>query len=70
MPTIHAETFSGSSSSRSRSFLHATGHIETGSELEVLEEVTATYVDSGYDLSTALVEIVASPAFRVVGEPL
>lgn len=51
-------------------YRHATGHIETPSELEVLDEVTAAYVDSGYDLSTALVEIVASPAFRVVGEPL
>ena len=47
-------------------YRHATGHIETGSELDILEGVTAAYVDSGYDLSTALVDIVASPAFRVV----
>ncbi len=51
-------------------YRHATGHIETPSELEVLESITAAYVDSGHDMRQALVEIVASPAFRVVGEPL
>lgn len=51
-------------------YRHATGHIESESELDALSEVTATYVDSGYDLPTALVELVASPAFRVVGDPL
>ncbi len=51
-------------------YRHATGHIETESELEALEAVTATYVDSGHDMTQALVEIVTSPAFRVVGDPL
>lgn len=51
-------------------YRHATGHIESPSELDVLSEVTAAYLGSGYDLPTALVEIVTSPAFRVVGQPL
>lgn len=51
-------------------YRHATGHIENDSELEALESVTAAYLEAGYDLPTALVEIVTSPAFRVVGDPL
>jgi len=51
-------------------YRHATGHIESDSELDALQDVTAAYIDSGYDLQTALVEIVGSPAFRLVGEPL
>lgn len=51
-------------------YRHATGHIETDSELDALQSVTEAYVEGGYDLRTALVEIVASPAFRVVGNPL
>jgi len=51
-------------------YRHATGHIESESELEALQAVTTAYIDSDFDLPSALVEIVASPAFRVVGEPL
>ncbi len=51
-------------------YRHGTGHIENDSERDALETVTTAYIDSGYDLHTALVEIVGSPAFRVVGEPL
>ena len=51
-------------------YRHATGHIESESELDALQNVTTAYIDSGYDLQTALVEIVGSPAFRLVGEPL
>lgn len=51
-------------------YRHATGHIESDSELDALQTVTTAYIDSGYDLPTALVEIVGSPAFRLVGEPL
>ncbi|MGH1347049.1 MAG: DUF1592 domain-containing protein [Nannocystales bacterium] len=51
-------------------YRHATGHIESDSELDALRDVTTAYIDSGYDLPTALVEIVGSPAFRLVGEPL
>lgn len=51
-------------------YRHGTGHIENDSERDALENVTTAYIDSGYDLQTALVEIVSSPAFRVVGEPL
>ena len=50
-------------------YRHATGHLETDSELEILEDVSDTYADSGYRLQAALVEIVSSPAFRVVGVP-
>ena len=51
-------------------YRHGTGHIENDSERDALENVTTAYINSGYDLQTALVEIVSSPAFRVVGEPL
>lgn len=51
-------------------YRHATGHIETQSELDELEAVAEAFEDDGRNLKRALVEIVANPAFRVVGEPL
>jgi hypothetical protein len=51
-------------------YRHATGHLETQSETEQLVGVSEAFADGGYRLRDALVEIVSSPTFRVVGEPL
>ena len=51
-------------------YRHATGHLETPSETDELAAVNEAFTDSGYRLRDALVEIVSSPTFRVVGEPL
>lgn len=51
-------------------YRHATGHLETDSEVDELERVGVAFADGGYRIRDALVEIVSSPTFRVVGEPL
>lgn len=50
-------------------FRHATGHIELPTEMVEIDELTATFADGDYRMRAFLVELVASPAFRVVGEP-
>jgi len=50
-------------------YRHATGHIETDGEEVALVALEEAFVDSGYRMQALLVEIVASPAFRVVAEP-
>lgn len=47
----------------------ATGHIETEGEEVALVALEDAFVDSGHRMQALLVEIVASPAFRVVAEP-
>jgi len=49
-------------------FRHATGHIEIAGESVELEELDVAFADSGYRLQEVLVELVASPAFRLVGD--
>ena len=51
-------------------YRHAAGHLETDSEVDELERVGQAFADGGYRISDALVELVSSPTFRVVGEPL
>ncbi len=51
-------------------FRHATGHVEVPSEGVELTKLDTAFVDSGYRLQELLVELVASPAFRLVGDPL
>ncbi len=50
-------------------FRHSTGHIETFGEKVELEEIDAAFADSGYRMQEALVTMVTSPAFRLVGDP-
>lgn len=50
-------------------FRHGTGHIEVPGELGELGELDAAFEDGGYRMKALLVELVASPAFRMVGEP-
>jgi hypothetical protein len=50
-------------------FRHATGHIETAGERVAIEALEEAFVESGYRMQALLVEIVASPAFRLVAEP-
>lgn len=51
-------------------YRHATGHLETPSETDELEAINEAFGENGYRLREALVELVSSPTFRVVGEPL
>ncbi|MCA9707804.1 MAG: DUF1592 domain-containing protein [Myxococcales bacterium] len=50
-------------------YRHATGHIETEGEEVAIEAIEEAFVESGHRMQDLLVEIVASPAFRVVAEP-
>jgi hypothetical protein len=48
-------------------FRHATGHIEVQGETSELELVDDAWETAGFRLQDALIELVASPAFRMVG---
>lgn len=50
-------------------FRHSTGHIEVEGEEDELQALEATFADEGYRMQALLVELVASPLLRVVGEP-
>jgi hypothetical protein len=50
-------------------FRHATGHIEGPGEAVEIEEIEVAFADAGYQMQNLLVELVASPAFRLVGNP-
>ncbi|MBP7285466.1 MAG: DUF1592 domain-containing protein [Nannocystaceae bacterium] len=49
-------------------FRHATGHIEVPGEASELDELVVAFEDGGYNLKSLMVEMVASPAFRMVGD--
>lgn len=49
-------------------YRHATGHVEDDGELARLDDVDAAFVAGQYRFKAALVELVASKAFRFVGE--
>jgi hypothetical protein len=48
-------------------YRHASGHVETKGEREAMTDLEDAFVESGYRLTEALVEIVASDAFRHAG---
>ena len=50
-------------------FRGATGHVETSGEKVEIKELEAAFTGSGFRLQDLLVELVASPAFRIVGRP-
>lgn len=50
-------------------FRHASGHIELASEAPELDKLDAAFADAGYRMKDLYVELVTSPAFRMVGEP-
>lgn len=50
-------------------YRHATGHVEVAGEEGALLAIEEAFAESGYRMQDLLVEIVASPAFRVVAEP-
>lgn len=45
------------------------GHFETKGEAAAIEDLDHRFEDRGYSVKELLVELVASPAFRLVGEP-
>ncbi|MFV8750247.1 DUF1592 domain-containing protein [Nannocystaceae bacterium ST9] len=49
-------------------YRHATGHVELSGELERLVGVDESFIAAQYRFKSALVELVASKAFRFVGE--
>ena len=50
-------------------FRHATGHVETSGDKELIYALGDAFEASGYRLKELLVEIAASDAFRYVGAP-
>ena len=50
-------------------YRHATGHIETPGEASSINTLQDSFIESGYRMQDLMVEIVASPAFRLVAEP-
>lgn len=50
-------------------YRHATGHVETEGEEVAMVDLEGVFIESGYRMQALLVEIVASPAFRLVAEP-
>ncbi len=50
-------------------FRHGVGHIETSGELPTLFALEETFAERGYHLQDLLIELVANPAFRMVGTP-
>ena len=49
-------------------YRHATGHVELPGELDRMIEVDESFIAAQYRFKSALVELVASKAFRYVGE--
>ena len=50
-------------------YRHATGHVETEGEQVAMDALEEAFEESGHRMQDLMVEIVASPAFRVVAEP-
>ena len=50
-------------------FRHATGHIELPSEMVEIDQLVAAFADGDHRMRAFLVELVASPAFRLVADP-
>ncbi|MEM7154157.1 MAG: DUF1592 domain-containing protein [Myxococcota bacterium] len=50
-------------------YRHATGHIETPGEASSINILQDSFIESGYRMQDLMVEIAASPAFRLVAEP-
>lgn len=50
-------------------YRHASGHIETDGERVAIAELEAAFIDSGYRVQDLIVELVASPSFRIVAQP-
>jgi hypothetical protein len=45
------------------------GHLEKSGEAPAIDQIEESYATSGYSLQTLIVDIAASPAFSLVGEP-
>jgi hypothetical protein len=50
-------------------FRNSMGHLETKGELPAVRDLEEVFETSGYRVQNILVELVASPAFQLVGEP-
>ncbi len=50
-------------------FRQSMGHMETKGEAAALEAIDEAFARGGFRIQGLLVEIAASPAFRLVGEP-
>ena len=53
-----------------RQFMRASmGHLETDGELPAVLRLDLAFADAGYRIQDLLVELTASDAFRLVGDP-
>ena len=50
-------------------FRHSMGHLETDGEAGALIELNRSFADGGYSMQSLMAELVAHPAFRLVGDP-
>ncbi|MBC8070721.1 MAG: DUF1592 domain-containing protein [Deltaproteobacteria bacterium] len=50
-------------------FRHGTGHIEVAGEMTAIADLDAAFEEEGYRVQALLVELAASPGFRMVGVP-
>ncbi|NUQ72231.1 MAG: DUF1592 domain-containing protein [Polyangiaceae bacterium] len=50
-------------------YRHALGHIETQGEIDAVNSIASAFEGSGFRVQSLLIEMVASPAFRIVGVP-
>jgi hypothetical protein len=48
-------------------YRNAHGHIETAGEIDAVNKIAFAFADSGFRVQDLLLEMVASPAFRIVG---
>jgi len=50
-------------------YRNALGHVETKGEIDAVNQIAFAFADSGFRVQDLLIEMVASPAFRIVGVP-
>jgi hypothetical protein len=47
----------------------ALGHLETSGEMDAVNTIAFSFADKGFRVRELLIDMVASPAFRIVGVP-
>ena len=50
-------------------YRNALGHVETKGEIDAVNKIAFKFADAGFRVQDLLIEMVASPAFRIVGVP-
>ena len=50
-------------------YRNALGHVETKGEIDAVNSIAFEFASSGFRVRELLIDMVASPAFRIVGVP-